>query len=93
MRKWSEEQRQKFLKTVAQKKARVKHKRKYTKKGRKENEISSQEEKHIAYAIGHCETWLQIYADSVRIPRTSFTSRVARALLVQTHREGLGTLD
>lgn len=36
---------------------------------------------HTSYAFGHTQTWLDIYAESVGIPASVFTERVAGLLL------------
>lgn len=46
---------------------------------------------HVAYAVGHVEAWLEIYAKSIQSPGPEFTARVATLLLAQTGGTQLGT--
>ena len=45
---------------------------------------------HVAYAVGHIEAWLEIYARSIQSSGSEFTSRVATILLAQAGGEGMG---
>jgi len=58
------------------------------KKGR-----SNAEANHISYAFGHCEAWLEAYAESAGVSRTALTGGVAQLLLRKTRRSVLGSLN
>ena|SRR5215472_19314761 len=45
---------------------------------------------HVAYALGHTEAWLGIYARSSQIPEGELTNRVATLLLAQAGGQTLG---
>lgn len=40
----------------------------------------------VAYAVGHCETWLQLHAEAIAVPTIELTKRVAQILLSKTRR-------
>lgn len=48
---------------------------------------------HVAYAVSHCETWLDIYARGLEVPRAFFAERVATTLLSQAGGKILGPED
>ena len=50
----------------------------------KQNGKDSTSEHHTIYAFAHCETWLEDYAKSSRLPAHELTQRVATLLLAQT---------
>lgn len=45
----------------------------------------------LIYAFAHCETWLEDYAKSQKLPAHELTERVAGLLFAQTSGEILGT--
>ena len=63
-------------------------KRKYSKKSKTQ---AHQDDSRIVYAFAHVETWIELYADSVELPRAIVAERVAELLLLQVSGKRLGT--
>jgi len=50
-------------------------------------------ERHIAFAYGHCKTFLDLYAESLGIPGAALTHRVGEILFRSARRQLLGAFD
>jgi hypothetical protein len=49
-------------------------------RGGQRTEAETVAPQHIGYAFGHCQTWLEAYADSNGVPRESLTGLVGGLL-------------
>jgi transposase-like protein len=48
-----------------------------------QSEIERRTERHVVYAFAHCQTWIEIYANTLSIPSAFFAERVGELLLQQ----------
>ena len=62
-------------------------KRKHSTKGKAE----AHQDSRIVYAFAHVEAWIELYADSVELPRSIVTEQVAELLLLQVRGKRMGT--
>jgi hypothetical protein len=54
------------------------------------HEAPEVDERIVVYALSHCETWLQVYANGVSVSAAALTSRVAELLHKSSRRSLLG---
>jgi hypothetical protein len=54
-----------------------------------DNEAARSLERHTIFAFGHCQTWLEVYANSLSIPPSVIAYRVGELLQQQTRGQKL----
>jgi len=60
------------------------------KRSKEETPETDPHREDIIYAFARTEAWLEFYANSIELPKSFVTEQVAKLLLVQTRRKGLG---
>jgi transposase-like protein len=56
-------------------------------------EIERATERHIVYAFAHCQTWIEVYANTLSIPPSFFAERVGELLQQQARGKKLRPND